>query len=70
MREQRARLTDRHLLAFEVYGAVASRIVQDLHLVPLMFEIFNLRMTRTEARDFVGLLDLIHATRHPVKRDG
>jgi hypothetical protein len=48
-----------------VYGLLASRVVQELKLVPLVFDVLGLKKTRAEALALLELLQVIHETRCP-----
>ena len=54
------------LQAWELYQAINSQFVYDFHGLPLVFEIFDIRCTRQEARELLERLSIIHdlVTKH------
>ena len=48
-----------------LYSLLSSAVVQDLKLVPVVFEGLGLRMARREVMDLLQRLDWIHAVRRP-----
>jgi hypothetical protein len=61
-----ARLGDEERQALTVYRWLSSRVVQDLKLVPLVFEALGLSMGRGDVQRLLERLELIHAVRSPV----
>ena len=55
----------------ELYQAINTQFVYDFHALPLVFEIFNIQVTRAEAMELLEKLNLIHdlTTKHK-KPDG
>jgi hypothetical protein len=52
--------------ALDLYHALRLSVVQDLALVPLVFDAYGLRMTRGEVRELLDLLEVVHrAARRP-----
>lgn len=60
MRKRRDGLTLGDLEALSLYEALRYQVVQDLRLVPLVFDVFGLTMTRDDARLLLARLDVIH----------
>ena len=52
--------------ALSVYRWLSSRVVQDLKLVPLVFEAMGLSMARGDVLRLIERLELIHTVRSPV----
>lgn len=52
--------------ALDLYHALRLSVVQELHLIPLVFDGYGLRLTRREVRELLDLLEVVHrAARRP-----
>lgn len=47
-------------VAFDLYDKLRYEVVQDLHLVPMVFDVFGLGMTRERAALLLEKLEAIH----------
>ena len=47
----------------DLYGALQRRVVQDLRLIPLVFDVLQVRVTATEGLALIEKLDVIHTDR-------
>ncbi len=65
MRQWQERLRPEHWRALELHRRLASRVVRDLKLAPLVFDIARLELTSREAQELLELLDVIHEARCP-----
>lgn len=65
--EKHASLTQDDRVALELHGRLANRMVQDLGLVPVVFEGVGLQMSRRRIRETLDRLDVIHRYRCPLK---
>ncbi|GAH37797.1 unnamed protein product, partial [marine sediment metagenome] len=58
------------LQAWELYGAINSQFVYDFGGLALVFEIFDIQCTRSEAKELLKKLSIIHdlVTEHGRKK--
>jgi hypothetical protein len=63
--QQRATLASADLDALQLYPLLALPVVQDLHLLPLVFDVVDVQVTRAEGRALLARLQVIHADRAP-----
>jgi hypothetical protein len=62
-RQQRALLSPHDELALDLYHALQLRVVQDLRLVPLVFDVLDVRCSGPKAVQLLDKLDVIHQDR-------
>ena len=64
MRAWQARLDEDDRLALRVFGRLMAPGVQEMGLMPVVFEAFGLTMTAPEALAFVTRLSVLYAHAH------
>lgn len=65
-RQMEATLGEDDWQALDLWSWLQRRVVHDLKLVPMVFEMLGLRVTRAEAKALLEKLALIHNARRPV----
>ncbi len=53
--------------ALQVYDALARRVVIDLQLQPMVFDVLGVQITRDEGVALLDALSSIHHARNPVR---
>ena len=54
------RLSEENRQAWELYRVISTQFVYDFGALPLVFDVYNVRCTRQEAKELLTKLAIIH----------